>query len=136
RSACGAQGQKCSACARVYLTKTNRAEFVRLLVEKTKNIKIGNPLNREVYLGPVINEEAVKTYERAITTAKQDGGRILTGGRRLNEDDFAHGHFVEPTLIDGLPVTHPLFSEELFVPITVIGDVSSLDEAIDLANNT
>jgi len=136
RSAFGAQGQKCSACSRVYLTTANRDEFVRLLVEKTKKIKIGNPLNRNVYLGPVINEEAVTTYERAIATAKKDGGRILTGGRRLIEGEFAHGHFVEPTLIDGLPVTHPLFSEELFVPITVLGDVSSLDEAIDLANST
>jgi 1-pyrroline-5-carboxylate dehydrogenase len=136
RSAFGAQGQKCSACSRVYLSKANRDEFVRLLVEKTKKIRIGNPLDRDVYLGPVINEEAVKTYERAVATATRDGGRILTGGRRLTDGDFAHGHFVEPTLIDGLPVTHPLFSEELFVPITVLGDVSSLDEAIELANST
>jgi 1-pyrroline-5-carboxylate dehydrogenase len=136
RSAFGAQGQKCSACSRVYLTRDKREEFVRLLVEKTRKIKIGNPLNRDVYLGPVINEEAVKTYERAIATARKDGGVILTGGRRLTDGDLAFGYFVEPTLIEGLPVTHPLFSEELFVPITVLGDVSSLDEAIDLANST
>ncbi len=70
RSAFGAQGQKCSACSRVYVTKPIRDEFVRLLVEKTKKIKIGNPLNRDVYLGPVINEEAVKTYERAVEQAR------------------------------------------------------------------
>src|SRR5580765_774221 len=136
RSAFGAQGQKCSACSRVYLTKANREEFVQLLVEKTRKIKIGNPLNRDVYLGPVINEEAVKTYESAVAAARRDGGTILTGGKRVVDGDFAQGHFVEPTLIDGLPVTHPLFSEELFVPITVLGDVTSLDEAIDLANST
>src|SRR5438067_8750540 len=116
RSAFSAQGQKCSACSRVYITKANRDEFVRLLVEKTRAITIGNPLNRDVYLGPVINEDAVKTYERAIATARRDGGTILTGGRRLTDRDFANGHFVEPTLIDGLPLHHPLFSEELFVP--------------------
>ncbi len=136
RSAFGAQGQKCSACSRVYVSKSVRAEFVRLLVEKTKKIKIGNPLNRDVYLGPVINEEAVKTYERAIAQAKQDGGKILTGGHRLTDGEFAHGHFVEPAIIDGLPTSHPLFAEELFVPITVIGDVLSLDEALELANRT
>jgi 1-pyrroline-5-carboxylate dehydrogenase len=136
RSAFGAQGQKCSACSRVYLNKTIRDEFVRLLVEKTTKIKIGNPLNRDVYLGPVINEDAVTTYEKAIAMATRDGGRILAGGRRLTGGEFAHGHFVEPTLIDGLPTSHPLFSEELFVPITVIGDVATLDEAIDLANST
>ena len=136
RSAFGAQGQKCSACSRVYVEKTVRDEFVRLLVEKTKKIKIGNPLQRDVYLGPVINEEAVKTYERAVEQARRDGGRILAGGRRLTEGEFAHGYFVEPTIIDGLPVNHPLFAEELFVPITIVGDVLSLDEAIELANKT
>jgi len=136
RSAFGAQGQKCSACSRVYLDKVIRDEFVQLLVEKTKTIRIGNPLNRDVYMGPVINEDAVTTYERAIAMATRDGGRILTGGRRLTAGDFAHGHFVEPTLVDGLPTGHPLFAEELFVPITVLGDVSSLDQAIDLANDT
>jgi 1-pyrroline-5-carboxylate dehydrogenase len=136
RSAFGAQGQKCSACSRVYVTTAIRDEFARLLVEKTKKIKQGNPLNRDVYLGPVINEEAVKTFERAVAQATADGGKILTGGRRLTDGEFAHGYFVEPTIIDGLPTSHPLFSEELFVPITVIGDVMTLDEAIDLANST
>ena len=136
RSAFGAQGQKCSACSRVYVSKTVRDEFVRLLVEKTKKIKIGNPLNRDVYLGPVINEEAVSTYERAVAQAVRDGGKILTGGRRLTDGDFAHGYFVEPTVIDGLPASHPLFNEELFVPITMVADVLTLDEAIDRANQT
>jgi 1-pyrroline-5-carboxylate dehydrogenase len=136
RSAFSAQGQKCSACSRVYVDKTVRNEFVRLLVEKTKKIKIGNPLDRDVYLGPVINEDAVRTYERAIAQATKDGGTILAGGHRLTDGDFAHGYFVEPAVIDGLPPTHPLFAEELFVPVTVVADVISLDEAIDLANRT
>jgi 1-pyrroline-5-carboxylate dehydrogenase len=136
RSAFGAQGQKCSACSRVYLSRTIRDEFVRLLVEKTKQIRIGNPLNRDVYLGPVINEDAVRTFEHAVARARGDGGKILTGGRRMTDGEFAHGYFVEPTVIDGLPAAHPLFSEELFVPITLVADVVTLDEAIDLANNT
>jgi 1-pyrroline-5-carboxylate dehydrogenase len=136
RSAFGAQGQKCSACSRVYVSRSARDEFVRLLVEKTKKIKIGNPLDRDVYLGPLINEDAVKIFERAVAQAKADGGTILTGGRRLTDGAFAHGYFVEPTLIDGLPASHPLFAEELFVPIAVIAEVITLDEAIDLANGT
>jgi 1-pyrroline-5-carboxylate dehydrogenase len=136
RSAFGAQGQKCSACSRVYVTTPVREEFVRLLVEKTKRITIGNPLDRHVDLGPVISAGAVETYERAVERARRDGGRILTGGHRLTDGEFAHGYFVEPTIIAGLPVGHPLFSEELFVPITVIGEVTTLDQAIDLANGT
>jgi 1-pyrroline-5-carboxylate dehydrogenase len=136
RSSFGAQGQKCSACSRVYVARDVRQQFVDLLVEKTRRIKIGNPLERDVWLGPVINPAAVETYERAIEQAKRDGGKILIGGHRLTGGIFEHGYFVEPTVIDGLPAGHPLFTDELFVPITVIAPVLSLDEAIDLANRT
>jgi 1-pyrroline-5-carboxylate dehydrogenase len=136
RSAFGAQGQKCSACSRVYAAREIRDRFVEMLVEKTKKIRVGNPLDRDVWLGPVINEAAVRTYERAIEQVKRDGGRILVGGRRLTGEPFDHGFFVEPTVVDGLPLDHSLFVEELFVPITVVGDVQSLDEAVTLANRS
>ncbi len=136
RSAFGATGQKCSACSRVYVSKEVRDRFLELLVEKTKKIKVGNPLERDVWTGPVINERALRTYLEAIEIAKRDGGRILVGGRRITEEPFNHGYFVEPTVIDGLPAGHELFSRELFVPITVVADVISLDQALDLANRT
>ena len=112
-----------------------RDRFVELLVEKTKKIKVGNPLERDVWMGPLINEQALKNYENAIERAKRDGGRILVGGRRITEEPFNHGYFVEPTVIDGLPKDHPFFKQELFVPITVVGDVLTLDEALEHANN-
>ena len=136
RSAFGAQGQKCSACSRAYIQKGVRDTFVEMLVEKTKRIKVGNPLERDVWMGPVINEAAVKTYVSAIERAKKDGGKILVGGKRMTTPPFDRGYFVEPTVIDGLPANHPLFSEELFVPIVVIADVMTLDEALELANRT
>ena len=136
RSAFGAQGQKCSACSRVYIHKDVREKFVAMLVQKTKRIKIGNPLERDVWMGPVINEGAVDTYLSAIERAKNDGGKVLIGGKRMTTSPFDRGYFVEPTIIDGLPPSHPLFSEELFVPITVVASVITLDEAIELANRT
>jgi 1-pyrroline-5-carboxylate dehydrogenase len=136
RSAFGAQGQKCSACSRIYVDRTVRSGFVRLLVEKTAAIKIGNPLDRDIWMGPVINQAAVQTYEGAIARAVADGGTILIGGKRRTNEQFGHGYFVEPTVIDGLPSDHPLFREELFVPITLVADVLTLDEAIELANRS
>ncbi len=136
RSAFGATGQKCSACSRVYVSKAVRDRFVELLVDKTRRIKVGNPLERDIWMGPLINERALHTYETAIAEAKRDGGRILTGGRRITEEPLNHGYFVEPTVIDGLPLDHRLFRDELFVPITVVGEVLTLDEAISLANQT
>src|SRR5688572_14483719 len=99
RSAFGAQGQKCSACSRVYIQKDVREQFVQLLVEKTKRITIGNPLERDVWLGPVINEASVRTYLSAVERAKKDGGKILIGGKRITEPPFDRGYFVEPTII-------------------------------------
>jgi 1-pyrroline-5-carboxylate dehydrogenase len=136
RSAFGAQGQKCSACSRVYVAREVRQKFVDGLVERTRRIKVGNPLERDVWLGPVINEAAVNTYLRAVEQARRDGGRILVGGERLTGGIFDYGYYVAPTIIDGLPKDHPLFAEELFVPITLVADVASLDEAIELANRT
>ncbi len=136
RSAFGAQGQKCSACSRVYVQRMVRDPFVELLVQRTGQIKIGNPLERDVWMGPVINEAAARTFETAVERAKHDGGRILSGGRRMTEPPLDHGYFVEPTIIDGLPADHPFFADELFVPIVVIADVRSLDEAIALANRS
>jgi 1-pyrroline-5-carboxylate dehydrogenase len=113
-----------------------RKAFVEMLVEKTKKITIGNPLDRNVYMGPVINEGAVKTYEQAIEQARRDGGRILVGGSRMKGEAYDHGYFVEPTVIEGLPKDHPLFFEELFVPILVVADIHDLDEAIDWSNRS
>jgi 1-pyrroline-5-carboxylate dehydrogenase len=136
RSAFGAQGQKCSACSRVYVQKDIRDRFVELLVEKTKKIRIGNPLDKDVWMGPVINAAAVRTFEEAVARAVKDGGRILAGGKRITTEPWNHGYFVEPTVIDGLPLDHPVFREEYFVPITAVAPVATLDEAIDLANRS
>src|SRR5207344_2415074 len=85
------------------------------------------------YLGPVIHERAYKGYERYALEARRDG-RVLTGGQVLRDGDLAHGYFVAPTVVDGLPRDHALFREEMFVPIVCLAPVSSLDEAIALAN--
>jgi 1-pyrroline-5-carboxylate dehydrogenase len=93
---------------------------------------VGDPTQRDVYFGPVINARAVATFERAAEQAAREG-TILTGGARLTDGIFAHGHFVAPT-IARLPLGSTLFFEELFVPLLAIGEVSSLDEAIAETN--
>jgi 1-pyrroline-5-carboxylate dehydrogenase len=136
RSAFGAQGQKCSACSRILVHRDVRARFVEALVAKTKGIRIGNPLDRDVYLGPVINEAAVKTFESAVTRATADGARLLAGGGRITDEPFGHGYYVEPTIVDGLTIRHAIFKDELFVPVTAIATISTLEEAIAIANTT
>ena len=135
-SAFGLQGQKCSACSRVYVEGPVREAFTQALVDKTRNIRIGNPLEKDVWLGPLISETAYERYRDAVAQAVKDGGQVLTGGERLSGGLFDHGFYVEPTVIDGLPLDHELFNTELFLPITVVGEVDGLESALELANDT
>jgi 1-pyrroline-5-carboxylate dehydrogenase len=134
RSAFGFSGQKCSACSRVYVERPVYDEFVRQLVEKTQAITVGDPLDRNNWLGPVINSTAAARYENAVGEARREG-RILIGGDRLTENGLEKGSFVAPTIAVDLPTHHRLFRDELFVPFTVVAPVDSIDEAITLAND-
>ncbi len=90
KSAFGLQGQKCSACSRVYVHEKVYDAFVKRLVEKTAKLVVGDPTDKAVYMGPVIHERAVKTYLGAVESAKK-GGRILYGGERLKGDGLRQG---------------------------------------------
>jgi 1-pyrroline-5-carboxylate dehydrogenase len=135
RSAFGLQGQKCSACSRVYVHSDVRARFTQLLVEKTAALTIGDPSKDGVFLGPVIHERAYASYQRFAEHARREG-RVLIGGEILRSGELAHGYFVAPTIVDGLPKEHALFQQEMFLPIVCIAGVGSLDEAIAWANRT
>jgi 1-pyrroline-5-carboxylate dehydrogenase len=135
RSAFGLSGQKCSACSRVYVHHSVAEAFTRALVEKTQGLRIGDPTEHGVFMGPLVHQRGLATYERASAQARADG-RVLHGGARLHEGDLAHGHFVAPTIVDSLPSEHALFHEELFAPFVCIAGVDSLAEALSLANRT
>ena len=133
KSAFGLQGQKCSACSRVYVHEKVYDSFVAKLVEKSKTLKLGDPTEKDVYFGPVINAKAVKTFDGAVESAKKGGGKILLGGERLKGGVFDKGHFVAPTIAE-LPLEHEIFFRELFVPFLAVGKVKSIDQAISESN--
>jgi len=136
RSAFGFDGQKCSANSRVYVERTVARPFVERLVERARQIRVGDPTRREVWMGPVINERALRKFTDAVKEAKRDGGRIDVGGEVLSEPGTERGFFPAPTVVTGLPTNHRLFRDELFVPFVVVGEVDSLDEALRLSNAT
>jgi 1-pyrroline-5-carboxylate dehydrogenase len=133
RSAFGFDGQKCSALSRVYVERPVAREFVDRLVEKTRAIRVGDPTERESWMGPVINQRALDTFTTAVAEARADGGTVEVGGEVL---DGRNGFFPTPTVVTGLPLEHRLFKDELFVPFLVVGEVDSLDEALREANDT
>ena len=134
-AAFGFGGQKCSACSRVYVQNEIADQFISKLVEKTKKLKIGMPWQKEVFLGPVINQDAKLKFEEAVNLAKKDG-QVLVGGTTINAVGLEHGYFVEPTIVTKLPESHKLMKEELFLPFLCIQRFENFDDALKLANQT
>lgn len=134
RSAFGFSGQKCSACSRVYVERPVYDDFIERLVARTEELVVGNPVDRSVFVGPVIDERAVERFDEAVSSAA--GGTVRAGGKVLDGDELGKGTFVAPTIIDGLPLDHDLFKRELFLPLLVVGAVDSLDEALREANDS
>jgi 1-pyrroline-5-carboxylate dehydrogenase len=131
----GYSGQKCSACSRVYVHKNVRDGFLKRLVEKTKDLPIGNPLDPNIFVGPLANKDAYRKYRGYIKAASKDG-IVLVGGSVKKHDELKYGYYVEPTIVVGLPKNHRLLREEMFVPILCVADYDKFDEAIKLANDT
>lgn len=129
RSAFGLTGQKCSACSRVYVHKSVKEPFTQKLVELTNKIKVGDPTQRDVYMGPIINESAYKAYQTYVTDLAKDG-RILAGGKTLE----GNGYYVAPTIVDNLPETHYLWRHEMFAPVVTIAEYEDKEDAMKRAN--
>jgi 1-pyrroline-5-carboxylate dehydrogenase len=134
RSAFGLQGQKCSACSRIYIEEPVYDQLVDKLVDLTTKLTIGDPTDRAVYLGPVINKSSYQEY-KDFTEELSQAGSILTGGKVLVEGDYARGYFCTPTLAADVPLDHRLWKHEMFLPITTVAKVNSLDEAMREAND-
>lgn len=135
RAAFGLSGQKCSACSRVYVQEEIYDAFKEKLLEVTSKAKVGDPTERDTFMGSVAHQEAFEKYKSFVEKAGRDA-EIIYGGRVLTEGRFAKGYFVEPTIIEGLPEDHELVKNELFVPILHLAKVKTLDEAMEKANNT
>lgn len=135
RSAFGLQGQKCSANSRVYLEDSIYDQVVEQLVRETEQLTLGNPADRETFLGPVIASGPYHDYQDYVEELSQ-AGTILTGGKVRVEGRFGSGYFVEPTLVADVPLDHPLWKHEMFLPITLVRRVEDLEEAMRLANDT
>ncbi len=135
RSAFGLQGQKCSATSRVFIEDAVYDELVARFITLTQNLTIGDPTERLVYLGPVINRSAYHDYTNFIKEIRDAEGHLLTGGKVLTDGDLGKGYFCAPTLVGDLPLNHRLWKHEMFLPITTIARSRDLEEAMQNANS-
>lgn len=137
RSAFGMNGHKCSACSRVYVHRAVADELLGRLCQLAEDTRVGDPLEKGVFVGPLATRQSHEDYKRYVAEARAAGaGVVRAGGRVVDDGAFAHGYFARPTVLAGLPRDHHLWRDELFVPIVAVEAVASLDEALAAANDT
>jgi len=135
RSAFGMGGQKCSALSRLYVQDSVADALLAKIEQQTAAIRVGDPTQREINLGPVINASAHRNYAKFAGMLREPGARIRRGGGTLNEGALARGYYVEPLLAEA-PEAHPLWKHEMFLPILMVHRFKDRDSAMRLANDT
>ena len=125
-------GQSCIAAKRFIIATEIYPEFERLFVEKMDALKIGDPLNKEIEIGPLATEQILKDLTQQVQKSLAKGAILLSGGKKLG----GAGNFYPPTVLTNVPKDAPAYCEELFGPVAVLFKVDGIDEAIELANAT
>jgi acyl-CoA reductase-like NAD-dependent aldehyde dehydrogenase len=132
----GTTGQRCTASSRLIVHKAVIKEFTDRLVARAKALKVGNGLDEKVEMGPAINEGQMNTVLEYIEIGKKEGGKLLCGGERLRGGAYDKGFFTMPTVFGEVRSDMTIFQEEIFGSVTSITLCNSLEEGIDLCNNT
>ncbi|HMO02020.1 MAG TPA: aldehyde dehydrogenase family protein [Oligoflexia bacterium] len=130
-SAAGTAGQRCTTARRLIVNAKISKELLRKLIDYYNKIKIGDPLEEGVLMGPLINQTAVEAYLKAVTRALADGGELLCGGSK--ESGLRSDLYVKPTIIK-MPKMTEVVKEETFAPILYVLEYETLEEAIEIHN--
>lgn len=128
--AVGTAGQRCTTTRRVFIHQSRYDEVVEKLVTAYKQVSIGDPLDPKNLMGPLIDAGAVEQFENSISKAVAAGGKVLSGGKRIEQAGF----YVEPTIIAGLTNQDDIVQHETFAPILYVMPFDNLEQAIALQN--
>lgn len=121
-------GQRCTAIRRILLQKDIYNDFIDHFIEKTKNLKLGNPMDPKTDIGTVISNEQVDLIQQRILEAEKEGAKVVFGNNR-------NGAQLEPTIVKDVNINSKLVAEETFGPIASIIKINDLDQAIDYIKN-
>ena len=131
----GTTGQRCTAASRVVLHKKVYAEFTRRFVARVAALRVGNGLDPKVQMGPCVSESQRATVESYVEIGKGEGAKLLAGGHRLDQGEYAKGYFHEPTVFGDCHPRMRVAHEEIFGPVVCVIPVGSLQEAIEVGNS-
>jgi 1-pyrroline-5-carboxylate dehydrogenase len=135
QGAFGYSGQKCSASSPVYVHREVKQDFTERLILRTNELSVGNPIDSNTFMGPLINSTAYFKYQEYSKIASRYG-KVLVGGKIRKDGDLKYGFFVEPMIVEGLSNDNLLLKEELFVPILCIAEYAKFDEALEQCNKS
>ena len=130
----GTTGQRCTAASRIAVDKSAYKEFVTRFVERAKSLKVGDGLDPATQMGPLINEQQLSTVATYVEIGKLEGAKLLTGGTRLTGSAYDKGWFYAPTVFGDCSPNMRIAQEEIFGPVVSVIPISSLAEAIEVAN--
>jgi alpha-ketoglutaric semialdehyde dehydrogenase len=130
----GTTGQRCTATSRMIVQKGIYRQFVERLVDRAKKLKVGNGLDESVQMGPAINEKQLETDLRYVEIGKNEGAKLMCGGNRLDQGEYQHGWFMEPTVFIDVDPKMRIAQEEIFGPVVSIIPCDGLEDAIAMAN--
>ncbi len=128
-------GQVCTSSKRIYLLESIAEEFTRRLREYVATLRLGDPMQPETDIGPLISREALETVERQVSEAMRQGARILAGGQRTSPAGLP-GHFYQPTILTNVKHGTLPTREEIFGPVISLTVAATPDEAIAMANDS
>ncbi|UOQ93323.1 CoA-acylating methylmalonate-semialdehyde dehydrogenase [Halobacillus shinanisalinarum] len=134
-AAFGSAGERCMAASVVAVEESVADEFISQLKQKADEVKIGNGLDEEVFLGPVIREQHKERTLGYIETGEQEGANLIRDGRQDNTSQ-EKGYFVGPTIFDNVTTEMKIWQDEIFAPVLSIVRVKNLDEAIEVTNES
>ena len=126
-------GQVCISPSRFYIHENKKNDFTNLLIEKTKKLKIGNGIDKNISLGPMTTKHRLEGIEKLVEKTKEEGAKILLGGKR--PQGFNKGYFYEPTIFDNVKDNFTIMKEEPFGPLIPILSFRDFDEVIKRAND-
>jgi alpha-ketoglutaric semialdehyde dehydrogenase len=134
-AAYGTSGQRCTACSRLVVEDTVADKLLDMLAERVSTLRLGPGIDPSTEVGPLVSAAAVAKVERYMDLARHEG-RIVVGGDSIASPELAHGHFVKPTIVDGVRADHPLAQEEIFGPLLSVIRVPDYETAAEVVNAT
>ncbi len=129
-------GQSCEARSRLFVHRKIYDKFLSAFIEKTKKIKISNPLNKDTQMGPLVSKIHLNNVHSFVERGIEEGAKLVYGGKKIDEDELKDGNYYYPTILELDSTENICFKEEIFGPVVVVMPFESEEEVIKLANDS